>query len=58
MSNTTLTLTQVADRLATMGYVISMEGSDLPREDLIAFADSLEESIAALLAKANEEETV
>lgn len=55
MATPNLTLTQVADRLATMGYVISMEGTDLPREDLIAFANSLEESIAALLAQANEE---
>lgn len=56
MSN--LTLIEVADRLATLGYVISMEGDTIPKEDLIVMANTLEESVAALLAKANEEELV
>lgn len=56
MSN--LTLIQVADRLATLGYVISMEGDTIPKEDLIVMANTLEESVAALLSKANEEELV
>ena len=54
----TKTLTQVADTLATMGYMISVEGEDMPREDLLAMVGPLEESIAAILAKANEQETV
>jgi hypothetical protein len=51
-----LTLTQVADRLATVGYVISMEGNDIAKEDLYAFASELEISIAALLTIAGKKE--
>lgn len=49
-------LTQVADTLATLGYVISMEGEDIASEDLYAMAGDLEESIAALLAAAQQKE--
>jgi len=50
-------LTQVADTLATIGYVISMEGEDIASQDLYAYANDLEDAIAALLmqAKAQEE---
>jgi hypothetical protein len=51
-----LTLTQIADRLATVGYVISMEGEDIAKEDLYAFASELEISIAALLTVARQKE--
>ena len=50
-------LTQVADTLATLGYVISMEGEDIASEDLYAMASDLEESIAALLSAAKRKET-
>ena len=50
-------LTQVADTLATLGYVISMEGEDIASEDLYAMAGDLEESIAALLSAAKRKET-
>ena len=49
-------LTQVADTLATIGYVISMEGEDVSSEDLYSYASELEKSIAALLSKAAEKE--
>ena len=49
-------LTQVADTLATIGYVISMEGEDVSSEDLYSYASELENSIAALLAKAKQKE--
>ena len=49
-------LTQVADTLATLGYVISMEGEDIASEDLYAMAGDLEASIAALLAAAQQKE--
>jgi len=49
-------LTQVADTLATLGYVISMEGEDIASKDLYAMAGDLEESIAALLAAAKRKE--
>ena len=49
-------LTQVADTLATLGYVISMEGEDIASEDLYAMASDLEESIAALLTAAKQKE--
>jgi len=54
MSNKSLT--QVADTLATIGYVISMEGEDVSSEDLYSYASELEKSIAALLSKAAEKE--
>lgn len=50
-------LTQVADTLATIGYVISMEGEDIGSDDLYAYANELENSIAALLSKAKEKES-
>lgn len=50
-------LTQVADTLATLGYVISMEGEDITSEDLYAMASDLEASIAALLTAAKRKET-
>ena len=50
-------LTQVADTLATLGYVISMEGEDIASEDLYAMASDLEASIAALLSAAKRKET-
>ena len=50
-------LTQVADTLATLGYVISMEGEDIASEDLYAMASDLEESIAAILVAAKRKET-
>lgn len=49
-------LTQVADTLATIGYVISMEGEDIASQDLYSYASELEKSIAALLSKAAEKE--
>jgi hypothetical protein len=49
-------LTQVADTLATLGYVISMEGEDIASEDLYAMASDLEASIAALLTAAKQKE--
>jgi hypothetical protein len=54
MSNKSLT--QVADTLATIGYVISMEGEDIGTEDLYAYATDLENAVAALLTKAKEKE--
>ena len=45
-------LTQVADTLATIGYVISMEGEEIASQDLYAYANDLEDAIAALLSKA------
>ena len=51
-----LSLTQVADTLATVGYVISMEGEDIASEDLYAYATDLENAISALLAKAKQKE--
>lgn len=54
MSNKSLT--QVADTLATLGYVISMEGEDIASNDLYAMATDLEESIAALLSLAKQKE--
>ena len=56
MANKNLTLTQVADVLATIGYVISHEGEDIASDDLYAYATELESSIAALLAKAQQKE--
>ena len=50
------TLTQVADTLATIGYVISMEGEDIASQALYSYASELENSIAALLAKAKQKE--
>ena len=50
-------LTQVADTLATLGYVISMEGEDIASEDLYAMASDLEASIAALLTAAKQKES-
>jgi hypothetical protein len=49
-------LTQVADTLATIGYVISMEGENIGSDDLYAYATDLEKAIAALLSKAKEKE--
>jgi hypothetical protein len=49
-------LTQVADTLATLGYMISMEGEDIAAEDLYAMAGDLENSIASLLAAAKQKE--
>ena len=49
-------LTQVADTLATLGYVISMEGEDIASEDLYAMASDLEASVAALLSAAQQKE--
>jgi hypothetical protein len=49
-------LTQVADTLATIGYVISMEGEDVSSEDLYSYATDLENAIAALLSKAKQKE--
>jgi hypothetical protein len=54
MSNKSLT--QVADTLATIGYVISMEGEDIGSDDLYAYATDLENAVAALLTKAKEKE--
>ena len=53
-------LTQVADTLATIGYVISMEGEEIASQDLYAYANDLEDAIAALLmrAKVKEQENV
>jgi len=53
-------LTQVADTLATIGYVISMEGEDIGSQDLYAYATDLEEAISILLTKAKikESETI
>jgi len=45
-------LTQVADTLSTIGYVISMEGEEIASQDLYAYANDLEDAIAALLSKA------
>lgn len=56
MTAKNLTLTQVADTLATLGYVISAEGEDLATEDLYAMASDLENSIASLLAAAQRKE--
>ena len=56
MPNKNLTLTQVADVLATIGYVISREGEDIGSEDLYGYATELENSIATLLAKAKQKE--
>ena len=52
-------LTQVADTLATIGYVISMEGEDIASEDLYSYASELEASIAGLLyaAKRRQDES-
>jgi hypothetical protein len=49
-------LTQVADALATIGYIISIEGEDIAKQDLYQFAKDLEENVAALLALANTKE--
>ena len=49
-------LTQVADTLATIGYVISMEGENIASDDLYAYASELETSIATLLSKAKVKE--
>ena len=49
-------LTQVADTLATLGYVISMEGEDIASEDLYTMTGDLEASIAALLSAAQQKE--
>jgi len=49
-------LTQVADTLATIGYVISMEGEGIASEDLYSYATDLETAIAALLSKAKQKE--
>jgi hypothetical protein len=51
-----LTLTQVSDVLATVSYVISMEGEDIASTDLYELAGDLEQSIAAILQKAKEKE--
>ena len=53
-------LTQVADTLSTIGYVISMEGEEIASQDLYAYANDLEDAIAALLmrAKVKEQENV
>jgi hypothetical protein len=53
-------LTQVADTLSTIGYVISMEGEDIGSQDLYAYANDLEDALAALLmrAKIKEQENV
>jgi hypothetical protein len=56
MTNKNLTLTQVADVLATIGYVISHEGEDIGSKDLYTYATELETSIASLLAKAKQKE--
>lgn len=56
MANKNLTLTQVADRLATLGYMISMEGDEIAVQDLYAMAGDLESSIAAILAAAQQKE--
>jgi len=49
-------LTQVADTLSTIGYVISMEGDEIASQDLYAYATDLEDAIAALLSKAKVKE--
>lgn len=56
MASKNLSLTQVADRLATIGYIISIEGEEIAKQDLYAFAKDLEENVAALLALANTKE--
>jgi hypothetical protein len=56
MASKNLSLTQVADRLATIGYIISIEGEEIAKQDLYAFAKDLEENVEALLALANTKE--
>jgi hypothetical protein len=56
MASKNLSLTQVADRLATIGYIISIEGEEIAKQDLYQFAKDLEENVAALLALANTKE--
>jgi hypothetical protein len=51
-----LTLTQVSDVLATASYVIAMEGEDIASHDLYDLAGDLEQSIAAILQKAQAKE--